>query len=102
MKTDVIKEAIEKVQKEDPKLFEDVVEYISSNRNKTGVHPKGVYHEHRWPNIIGPKPGPFPYPRNPLEKNPFGIFLPLAVCICFTSLLDEYGNYYEERIKIFP
>lgn len=29
MKTDVIKEAIEKVQKEDPKLYEDVVEYIS-------------------------------------------------------------------------
>lgn len=78
MKTDVIKEAIEKVQKEDPKLFEDVVEYISSNRNKTGVHPKGVYHEHKWPNIIGPKPVPFPYLRNLLEKNPFGIFLPLA------------------------
>ena len=28
MKTDVIKEAIEKVQKEDPKLYEDVVEYV--------------------------------------------------------------------------
>lgn len=78
MKTDVIKEVIEKVQKEDPKLYQDVVEYVSSNRNKTGVHPKGVYQEHRWPNIIGPRPGPFPYPRNPLEKNPFGIFLPLA------------------------
>ena len=47
MKTDVIKEAIEKVQKEDPKLYEDVVEYVSSNRNKTGVYPKGVYQEHR-------------------------------------------------------
>ena len=76
MKTDVIKEAIEKVQKEDPKLYQDVVEYVSSNRNKTGVHPKGVYQEHRWPNFIGP--GPSPYPRNSLEKNPFGIFLPLA------------------------
>lgn len=49
MKTDVIKEAIEKVQKENRKLFEDVVEYVSSNRNKTGVHPKGVYQEHRYP-----------------------------------------------------
>ena len=54
MKTDVIKEALESVKKEDPKLYEDVVEYISSNKNKTGVHPEGVYHEHNWPNIIGP------------------------------------------------
>ncbi|MBF1054462.1 MAG: hypothetical protein HXL14_06285, partial [Parvimonas sp.] len=45
MKTDVIKEALESVKKEDPKLYEDVVEYISSNKNKTGVHPEGVYHE---------------------------------------------------------
>ena len=30
MKTDDIKEAIEKVQKEDPKLYQDVVEYVSS------------------------------------------------------------------------
>ena len=37
MKTDVIKEALESVKKEDPKLYDDVVEYISSNRNKTGV-----------------------------------------------------------------
>ena len=44
MKTDVIKEALESVKKEDPKLYEDVVEYISSN--KTGVHPEGIYHEH--------------------------------------------------------
>lgn len=73
MKTAVIKEAIEKVQKEDPKLFEDVVEYVSSNRNKTGVYPKGVYQEHRWPNIKSHRPEPFPYPRNL-----FGIFLPLA------------------------
>ena len=41
MKTDVIKEALESVKKEDPKLYEDVVEYISSNKNKTGVHPEG-------------------------------------------------------------
>ena len=34
MKTDVIKEALESVKKEDPKLYEDVVEYISSNKNK--------------------------------------------------------------------
>lgn len=53
MKTDVIKEALESVKEEDPKLYEDVVEYISTNRNKTGVHPEGVYHEHNWPNIIG-------------------------------------------------
>ena len=39
MKTDVIKDTLESVKKEDPKLYEDVVEYISSNRNKTGVHP---------------------------------------------------------------
>ena len=45
MKTDVIKEALESVKKEDPKLYDDVVEYISSNRNKTGVHPDGVYQE---------------------------------------------------------
>ena len=43
MKTDVIKEALESVKKEDPKLYEAVVEYISSNKNKTGVHPEGVY-----------------------------------------------------------
>ena len=65
MKTDIIKEALESVKKEDPKLYEDVVEYVSSNRNKTGVHPDGVYKEHRWPNIIGPTPGPFPHFRNP-------------------------------------
>ena len=51
MKTDVIKEALESVKKEDPKLYDDVVEYISTNRNKTGVHPDGVYQEHSWPNI---------------------------------------------------
>lgn len=67
MKTDVIKEAFESVKKEDPMLYEGVVEYISSNRNKTGVHPDGVYKEHRWPNIIGPTPGRFPYPRNPFD-----------------------------------
>ena len=78
MKTDVIKEALESVKKEDPKLYEDVVEYISSNRNKTGVHPDGVYQEHSWPNIIGPMPGPFPHSRNPFEYNPFGVFWPLA------------------------
>lgn len=78
MKTDVIKEAIEKVQKENRKLFEDVVEYVSSNRNKTGVHPKGVYQEHRWPNFKTHKHGPFPYSQNPLGKNSFGILLPLA------------------------
>ena len=65
MKTDIIKEALESVKKEDPKLYEDVVEYVSSNRNKTGVHPDGVYKEHRWPNIIGPTPGPFPHFQNP-------------------------------------
>lgn len=78
MKTDVIKEAIERVQKEDPKLYKDVVEYISSSRNKTGVYPNGMYKEHRWSNIIGPIPGPFPWPRNPSKQNPFGVFLPLA------------------------
>ena len=78
MKTDVIKAAIEKVQKEDPKLYEDVVEYISSNINKTGVHPEGIYHEHNWPNIIGPMPGPLPHPRNPFEQNPLGLFFSLA------------------------
>lgn len=36
MKTDVIKEALESVKEEDPKLYDDVVEYIASNRNKTG------------------------------------------------------------------
>ena len=30
MKTDVIKEALESVKKEDPKLYEDAMEYISS------------------------------------------------------------------------
>ena len=65
MKTDIIKEALESVKKEDPKLYEGVVEYVSSNRNKTGVHPDGVYKEHRWPNIIGPTPRPFPHLRNP-------------------------------------
>lgn len=83
MKTDVIKEAIEKFQKEDHKLFEDVVEYVSSNRNKTSVHPKGVYQEHRWPNIKAHKHGSFPYPRNPFEKNPFEILLPLASLYMF-------------------
>ena len=78
MKTDVIKEAIERVQKEDTKLYKDVVEYISSSRNKTGVYPNGMYKEHRWSNIIGPIPGPFPWPRNPSEQNPFGVFLPLT------------------------
>ena len=39
MKTDIIKEALESVKKEDPKLYEDTMEYISSNRNKTVVHP---------------------------------------------------------------
>ena len=87
MKTDVIKEALESVKKEDPKLYDDVVEYISSNRNKTGVHPKGVYQEHRWPNIIGPVPGPFPHPRNPLEQNPFGLFFPLAGLYLFYKLV---------------
>lgn len=82
MKTDVIKEAIEKVQKEDPKLFEDVVEYISSNRNKIGVHPKGVYHEHKWPNIIGPRPGSFRHPRNP-----FDVFYPLSGLYLFYKLV---------------
>ena len=67
MKTDVIKEALEKVEKEDPKLYEDVVAYISSSRNKTGAHLDGDYKEHSWPNIIGPMPGPFPHPRNPFE-----------------------------------
>lgn len=41
MKTDVIKEALESVKKEDPKLYEDVVEYISSNRNKSVFILKG-------------------------------------------------------------
>lgn len=87
MKTDVIKDTLESVKKEDPKLYEDVVEYISSNRNKTGVHPKGVYQEHRWPNIIGPVSGPFPHPRNPLEQNPFGLFFPLAGLYLFYKLV---------------
>ena len=82
MKTDVIKEAFEKVQKENTKLYQDVVEYISSNRNKTGVHPDGVYKEHRWPNIIGPNPGPFPHPRNP-----FDVFFPLAGLYLFYKLV---------------
>ena len=87
MKTDAIKEALESVKKEDPKLYEDVVEYISSNRNKTGVHPEGVYQEHSWPNIIGPMPGPFPHPRNPFEQNPFGVFWPLAGLYLFYKLV---------------
>lgn len=87
MKTDVIKEAFESVKKEDPKLCEDAMEYISSNRNKTGVHPEGVYREHSWPNIIGPMPGPFPQPRNPLEQNLFGIFFPLAGLYLFYKLI---------------
>ena len=89
MKTDVIKEALESVKKEDPKLYDDVVEYISSNRNKTGVHPEGVYHEHNWPNIIGPMPGPFPHPRNPFEQNPFGVFWPLAGLYLFYKLVRK-------------
>lgn len=89
MKTDVIKEALESVKKEDPKLYEDVVEYISSNRNITGVHPKGVYHEHSWPNIIGPMPGPFPHPRNPFEQKPFGLFFPLAGLYLFYKLVKR-------------
>lgn len=87
MKTDVIKDAVESVKKEDHKLYEDVVEYISSNRNKTGVHPKGVYQEHRCPNIVGPIPGPFPYPRNPLEQKTFGLFWPLAGLYLFYKLV---------------
>ena len=82
MKTDVIKEALESVKKEDPKLFKDVVEYVSSNRNKTGVHPTGVYKEHRWPNTIGPTPGPFPHPRNP-----FDALFPLAGLYLFYKLV---------------
>ena len=82
MKTDIIKEALESVKKEDPKLYEDVVEYISSNRNKTGVHPEGVYHEHSWPNIIGPMPGPFTQPRNL-----FGVFGSLAGLYLFYKLV---------------
>ena len=78
MKTDSIKEAIERVQKEDSKLYEDVVKYISSSRNKTGIYPNGMYKEYRWSNIIGPIPEPFPWPRNPSEQNPFSVFLPLA------------------------
>ena len=87
MKTDVIKEALESVKKEDPKLYEDVKEYISSNRNKTSVHPDGVYHEHSWPNIIGAVPGPFPHLRNPLEQNPFGLFFSLAGLYLFYKLV---------------
>lgn len=101
MKTDVIKEALESVKKEDPKLYEDVVEYISSNRNKTGVHPKGVYQEHSWPNIIGPMPGPFPHPRNPFEQNPLVYFFLWQDYISSISLLNGYGDYYEARIKIY-
>lgn len=82
MKTDVIKEALESVKKEDPKLYEDAMEYISSNRNKTGVHPEGVYREHSWPNIIGPMPGPFPQPRNP-----FDVFWSLAGLYLFYKLV---------------
>ena len=78
MKTDVIKEALEKVKKEDPKLYEDVVAYISSSRNKTGVHLDGDYKEHSWPNIIGPMPDPFPHPRKPFEEKPFCVCLPLV------------------------
>ena len=88
MKKDVIKEALESVKKEDPKLYEDVLEYISTNRNNTGAHPDVVYHEHRWPNIIGPMPGPFPQPRNPLEHNPFGIFFPLTGLYLFYKLVS--------------
>lgn len=87
MKTDVIKEALEKVEKEDPKLYEDVVTYISSSRNKTGAHLDGDYKEHSWPNIIGPVPGAFPHPRNPLEQNPFGLFFPLAGLYLFYKLV---------------
>ena len=87
MKTDIIKEALESVKKEDPKLYEDTMEYISSNRNKTGVHPKGVYQELRWPNIIGSVPGPFPHLLNPLEQNPFGLFFSLAGLYLFYKLV---------------
>lgn len=41
MKTDVIKEALESVKKEDPKLYDDVVEYISSNKIKLVFILKG-------------------------------------------------------------
>ena len=78
MKTDVIKDALESVKKEDPKLYENVVEYISSSKNNNGIYLDGMYKEHTWPNIIGPMPEPFPRPRNPSEQNPFDIFLPLA------------------------
>ena len=78
MKIDVIKEALESVKKEDPKLYENVVEYISSSKNNNGIYVDGMYKEHTWPNIIGPMPEPFPRPRNPSEQNPFDIFLPLA------------------------
>ena len=89
MKTDIIKESLESVKKEDPKLYGDVVEYISTNRNKTSVHPKGVYQEHSWPNIIGPMPGPFPHPRNQFEQNPFGLFFPLAGLYLFYKLVRK-------------
>lgn len=82
MKTDVIKEALESVKKEDPKLYEDVVEYISSNKNKTGVHPEGMYHEHNWPNVIRTNLGPFPHPRYP-----FYVFFPLAGLYLFYKLI---------------
>jgi hypothetical protein len=78
MKTDVIKKSLERVKKEDPQLYEDVVAYISSSRNKTGVHFDGDYKEHSWPNIIGPMPEPFPHPRKPYEEKPFYMYLPLA------------------------
>ena len=82
MKTDVIKEALESVKKEDPKLYADVVEYVSSNRNKTGVHPDGVYRKHSWPNVYGPTPEPFPQP-----WNPFDVFWPLAGLYLFYKLV---------------
>ena len=93
MKTDVNKEALESVKKEDSKLYEDVVEYISTNRNKTGVHSQGGDQEHSWPNIIGPVPGPFPHPRNPLEQNPFGLFFPLAGLYLFYKLVRRIWRW---------
>lgn len=100
MKTDVIKDALEKVEKEDSKLYEDVVAYISSSRNKTGAHLDGDYKEHSWPNIIGPMPKPFPYPRKPFEEKPFCVFLPLVGLYLFYRLVRRIwrllrGKHYD-------